>query len=173
MDTPSSMRYIPERSERGYRLCLPRPLPGNFLNLVAERFIERRSTIIGHGALHLYAIANSAVPLCVAILASSHASGLYNRDVLSFIYPQSDELIGSQSRSDEVPVLFDNSVRTGQTLRQAMEILGNNRQHVRQVVTLVDYEDDTHATLTAHIAALYDIEVTSLFTASEFLENTI
>ncbi len=146
---------------------MPRPIPTSFIRAVALRMHEVVVPQIGENDLHMYAIANSGIPLAVGTLALSHERGRYN-DVVSIVYPDATAAGVSSIRPDDTGIIVDNSIHTGATLYRALGTLtGETRAGIKKIVTLVDYEDEQQAATSSTIRHRYDIEVIGLFTSSE------
>ncbi len=165
--------FTPDESERGFRLTLPRPIPGALLDAVAVRFGQR--IVTGDSPIHLFAIANSGVPMAAAILAkrqpAGHARTTLGRrlidDVLTVVVPDQYELIPRALDSSAVPIIFDNSVRSGCTVEKIVETMRKNKFTVNQMVTLVDYGDSQDAAIKAKLRRESGINLFSLFDIEE------
>ncbi len=165
--------FTRDESERGFRLTLPRPIPGSLLDAVALRFGKR--IVTGDAPIHLFAIANSGVPMAAAILAqrqsTAHVRTTIGRrqvnDVLTIVVPDQHELIPRALDSSAVPIIFDNSVRSGCTVEKIVETMRRNKFSVNQMVTLVDYGDAQDAAIKAKLRRESGINLFSLFDISE------
>lgn len=162
-----TMRSQKNDSPRGYDLYMPRPIPGHFLGTVAQRIHDIIIPKVGENSLHMYAIANSGVPLAIGALMLSNIEQRDHASV-SIIYPDLGSFEGHDLLPGETGILVDNSIHTGETLSQALEALPERaRTEITTMVTVVDYEDEQHTTLVDDIQQRHGIEVVGLFKPSE------
>lgn len=160
-------------SERGYRYVLPRPMPGGLLAEVSRRFA--RNFPVEHRAIHLFAIATTGVPLAASILMYRQAlaerdesvAEVVARDCLTIVVPGQCALIPPPGARRSLPILIDNSVKTGETLCQVVGTMRDSRYEIGQMVVLVDYEDGIGHRRQAEVRKRLGVRLFSLFGRSE------
>lgn len=142
------------------------------MNVVARRFRERMPISVAHKPIHLYAIANSGVAIASAILADrafgrSAGRGTAGDDLLTILTPGKYEYIPHDIDRALLPLLVDNSVNSGCTIAEIVNVMRANHYPVNQMITLVDYEDSHFVLQQRQLRDELGVTIIGLFTAAE------
>ena len=155
---------------RQYAFRFPRPIPAEFLQEIARRFSG--IDIFLQRPLHLIAIANSGVPIASVAMCERYHRNPSCPTWLTVADPRRPlEPVPPAGDPRALPVLLDNSVHSGRTVRMVLKGLGYSGLAVRYLVKLIDYQDEYEASLIDDLLKAYGIHTISLFTRDELLPS--